>query len=144
MSDPRPVPLWMAVALLFAATAGKILATGPLTLSRPTTILSNGNPITQQSAPYLVFLAEARRALPEGTLVAVATPESLNGVGSLDYLIAIGQLPRCRVMPLQGSARRLGFFGNPRYVAAYAIELKDARLRVAIRLPHGTIYWVAR
>jgi len=117
------------VAILSASMILQIVKTGPLVLHVPATVLSHGRPEPRQMEPYLIFLAEVRRAVRPGTAVSVVAPTD-----DPNLLVAIGQLPEnVVVMPDEAAAGAhvdyVAIFRCPRLAGRVVARWPDGCLR---------------
>ena len=88
-----------AAFALPAASLGFLVGRmGPLSISLPRTVVTWGAPGARPAAPYLVFLSELSSELPEGAIVRIVAPRGPTGDVSMNFEIAVGQLPRQRVL----------------------------------------------
>jgi hypothetical protein len=89
-------------SVFFLARAGRLIVSrGPVELTLPATVVSNGPPGQRELEGYLLFLADVRRSVPAGASVAVLRPDPEFLWGTFDHRVAIGQLPENDVLPLQ-------------------------------------------
>jgi hypothetical protein len=130
-----------AASIFFLVSFAQLIRRrGPVEMRAPATVISNGHVAQRPLEPYLLFLAEIRRLLPVGASVAVIGPAS--ELGPMDYLVAIGQLPRNIVEPRQDLHK--GEREVPRFVAVYVQEFRDDRYRMIAVVPSGHLYEVRR
>ena len=128
-----------SAALFFLFLNARLIASrGPIELRSPATVISNSHPAQRHSAPFVTFLRDAGRLLPEGASVAVIGPSAESGEDAIDYLIAIGQLPRQSVERWQAAVDGSG--KGPRFLAVYGREYHDARYRPMATLPSGALF----
>jgi len=121
----------LGAAALFAALIRQIVATGPLTLRRPPTVLSNGRPEPAAFAPYLSFLSVVRKELPPGAVVAILLPAD-----DPDLLIATGQLPSNPII----RAGEPAWEKRAAYIAAYEQPLPAGRGSLIDPTARGFLY----
>lgn len=128
-------------SIFFAVLSAQLICgRGPVEMRAPATVISNGYSAQKPSETYLLFLADIRALLPSGASVAVLGPNL--ELAPMDYLLAIGQLPRNDVLPRQDLAGGRG--GAPRFVAAFLQDFEDARYRMIAVVPSGRLYEVRR
>jgi hypothetical protein len=126
-------------ALFFLTLTVRLIASrGPIELRAPETVLTNSHPAQRHSAPFILFLREVGRRLPEGASVAVIGEGTGTGEDMIDYLLAVGQLPRQSVELWQGASGGSG--GGPRFLAVYGREYHEARYRPMATLPSGVLF----
>jgi hypothetical protein len=122
-----------AFALPTMALGLLVVRAGPLSISPPRTIVTWGAPAARPVSPYLVFLSELRAELPEGAAVRIVAPRGPSGDVSMNFEIAVGQLPRQRVLREDAPASIGG------YVAVYEAP-PPAGARLLRRLDGGDLY----
>jgi hypothetical protein len=122
----------------------KILGAGDIGLKAPRTIVS-GSPAGFYE-PLLVFLGEMSRAIPPGATVSLAPPDGRDPHNWMDYMVAIGQLPRLKVvfaarfLPAGPTAAPIPGVGAPRFVACFGGEFHDRRYRLVRLFSEGRLY----
>jgi len=120
---------WIAVLVLGGFQVGWLAERGPLSLSAPRTVVSNGPAAIRSVEPLLVFLRDVGQAVPPNATLSLRTSSSQP---DLDTLIAVGQLPGHRVVPEYAT--------GPAYVAAFRTDFRDASYRVVRRYRDGELY----
>src|SRR5689334_17677958 len=90
------VVLWLAIAALLGATGIRIVTFAPLTLSRPSTVVSNGD--AKSNEPLLLFLSKVSAWVPEGSTFSLVPPNGRDPENWMDYMIAVGQMRGRRVI----------------------------------------------
>jgi len=89
--------LMLACGLATGTLAFRIVRAAPLSLRLPPTIFTNAHPASRPVSPYVIFLAAVREIVPAGAVVRVVAPRQPTGDISMNFLIAVGQLPEQRV-----------------------------------------------
>jgi hypothetical protein len=130
--------LWLAIAVFLSASVVQIVRRGPLRLEKPVTVVSNGNATFY--APLLIFLAQIARTIPPGATVSLAPPTGRDPSNWLDYWVAVGQLPRQRVVFAGRFLPQRSTGEIPLFVACYGGEFVDSRFRLIRRFPEGGLY----
>ncbi len=127
---------------LLAAAVRFCLSRGPLTLRAPASVLSNAHWVMKAAEPYLLYLGSLRERLPEGATVVVLSPYSKDDspIGT-SYLMALGQLPRQRVVPW--TVLRDPAAAPPRYVAVFGRSFHDDRYRLLARTAGDELWELA-
>ncbi|MGH9443724.1 MAG: hypothetical protein ACRD16_15785 [Thermoanaerobaculia bacterium] len=134
----RNVLLWFGVAILLGASARRIAQLGPLTLSRPRTVVSHSEARFEE--PLLLFLSRIASSTPPGSTVAIVAPSGQSPENWLNYMVAIGQLPGRRVLFEARFVPPAAGGETPRFAACYEGEFSDARFREIQRFPEGRLY----
>jgi hypothetical protein len=96
MRGARKAVLWLAFAACFAAMLVQTFRFSPATFRRPRTVVSNG--VAKFYEPLLFFLSEVSAAIPPGSTVSLVAPSGQDPRNWQDYIFAIGQFPRQRVI----------------------------------------------
>jgi hypothetical protein len=139
MSDRLLRWIGIGTSALVAMLVIRISLSGPVRLEAPKTVVSNGRPPQNQDEPFLLFLAAASIELPKGAEISIfrlpADPDRLQ----TDYLIALGQLPQCRVVALDPRTLA-GVPGAPRYLGVFGDRLEDPRYRLVFEKAGGRIF----
>jgi len=141
LSRPE-LPLWLAFAACFAAMLVQTFRFAPATLQRPRTVVSNGD--AKFYEPLLIFLSEVSAAIPPGSTVSLVAPSGQDPRNWQDYILAIGQFPRQRVV---FAGRFVGTAPGgevPRFAACYRGQFLDDRFRRVRQFPEGNLYEAAR
>jgi len=125
----------LCIVALTTAIVDRLARTGPLTFRPPATVFSNGSPALRSVDPYLMFLAALRDVLPAGATVRLVAPGDPTHDSWMNFEIAIGQLPRQKVIRADAGERRGGEF-----IAAYQNPLEGLG-RPVMRHPLGLLYW---
>lgn len=126
---------WLCGGLLVAGLVYRIADAGPLTLAAPRTALTLTQPGLED---IVVFFQHVERRVPPGRSVAVI-PAPRHEIASplVYYYLALGQLPRHRVL----YAESPHFPGPaPDYVASFRAPVDDPRLELVAKLPQGFVY----
>ena len=133
--------LWVAIALLLGASLVQIANRGEFRLTAPRTIVSNAPASSYE--PFLVFLAEISRSIPPGSTVSVVPPTGRNPENWMDFMVAIGQLPRQQVIFAPRFIPGGPGAPAPRFAACYGGEFDDSRYGLVRRFPEGALYEAA-
>ncbi len=134
--------LRVAIASLLAASLVQIAQRGEILLTAPRTIVSNG--LASFYDPLLVFLSEVSRSIPAGATVSLVAPSGRDPANWMDYMVAIGQLPKQRVVFAPRFIPSGAPGEAPRFAVCYGGEFRDPRYRLVRVFPEGGVYEAVR
>ena len=126
----------LAITALAAAFAAALLRSGPPALRAPETIVSNSP--QRDDSREILLLRRIEPALPPEETVALV-PRDPN-LAEYDFLIALGQLPRQRVVSSRVVSTSPAGSPLPRFVATAADAFSDPRYRLVRRFAEGALF----
>ena len=107
----------------------------------PSTVISNAYYPLRAAEPFLLFLQEVARRVPEGDRIVVLAEEDVS-LGSAylgpTFLFGVSQLPGRVVLPEDALGTRVP--DQPLWVASFGRAFPDERFRPVATFAGGTLY----
>lgn len=126
---------WLCILVLLGLVVRHVTRAGGFELRAPATVFSRAFLTQRAQEPLLLFLREARDQLPAGASIAVLAPGDPDSI----YLLALGQLPRQRVVRLPDGEPGTAPVGLPEYAAVFGERPRDPRYRPLLPLAGGRL-----
>jgi hypothetical protein len=125
---------------LLCLLAVEVHSHGRLRFQRPSTVISNAYFPLRACEPFLLFLREVAKRVPNGYRVVVLTGENaVPGFGPLpSFLFGVSQLPRQNVVPEGAAAGPLP--GRATWVACFGRSFADQRFVPVGSFLGGTLF----
>lgn len=143
LPSAQQVSIIAGCLLLASALGARLAAYGPY-LERPATVIDHVGPNRHEIADALTVLPIFASQIPHGATVACFKP--VNGLPNEDinFLTAVGQLPRQQLVPAFTITIITPPDDLPEYVVAIRERFDDQRYQVIAERPEGRLYRVIR